>query len=191
MAINCRCEAPCSRNCCICCSASNQFGDGELDMSTTTGNHVPTHAHMSATTNKVATSSSEIDDIFSRKASIPKTAQHSCLNLKEKKRKHKRSQTQLADLKRPAPEIVFDPSLQPSHASTSKTISHDGQFRPVSSKKRKLVATKQDQVKFRDSRGAVSRKCFPFSLSSAVAQTLLRPQNRRRVCNIQRRRARY
>jgi hypothetical protein len=160
MFISCRCDAPWSRNRCICCSPSNQFGDGELDMSTTTANHAPTVAHMSMS--KATTSSSEIDDIFSRKAAIPQISQHSSSNYKQKKRKNKRSQTQPAKSKRPPPEIVLDPSIQLSHHSTSKTISHDRPIRPVlPGKKRKLVETRQDQDTFRDSRGTVPRKRFP------------------------------
>ncbi|KAI0257386.1 DUF1764-domain-containing protein [Lactifluus subvellereus] len=105
---------------------------------------------------KATTSSSEIDDIFSRKAAIPKTSQHSSSNYKQKKRKNKLSQIQLAKSKRPPPEIVLDPSIQLSHVSTSKAISHDRPGCP--SKKRKLVETRQDQDKFRDSRGTVPRR---------------------------------
>jgi hypothetical protein len=109
------------------------------------------------------TTSSEIDDIFSQKPTTTKTLQHSRSNLKQKKRKHKRSQT---DPKRPTPEIVLDPSIKLSHSHastpTSKTVSHDRSVRPMPpSKKRKLVGTKQDQEKFKDSRGTAPRKRFP------------------------------
>jgi hypothetical protein len=138
---------------------------------TTTAITHPAVAHMSATTNKAAAAtSSEIDDIFSRKVAIPKTVQRSsskASNFKQKKQRNKRSQTQLADPKRSTPEIVLDPSIldpsiQLSHASMSKLISHDRPVRPVPpSKKRKLVETKQGQETFRDSRGTVPRKRFP------------------------------
>jgi hypothetical protein len=97
-----------------------------------------------------ATPSSEIDDIFSRKAKTTtlQTSQHSSSDLKPKRRKKKRSETQT-----PAPEIVLDPSSQRSHAS--KTIRHD---RSVAPKKRKIVETKLDQDGFRDSRGTGPRK---------------------------------
>ena len=95
--------------------------------------------------------SSEIDDIFARKAKIPtlQTNQHSSSDLKKKKRKKKRSETQT-----PAPEIVLDPSTQQSLAP--KTIRHDRSVQPK--KKRKVVETKLDQDKFRDSRGTGPRK---------------------------------
>jgi len=98
-----------------------------------------------------ATTSSEIDDIFSRKAKTTtlQTNQHSSSDLKQKRRKKKRSETQT-----PAAEIVLDPSLQPSHAS--KTIQHDRSVPPK--KKRKIVDTKLDQDGFRDSRGTGPRK---------------------------------
>jgi hypothetical protein len=113
---------------------------------------------MTATT---TTSTSEIDDIFSHKPTTTKGSQHSRSNLEQKKRKNKRSQTQLADPKRPTPEIVLDPSIKLSHASTPKTVSHDRSVRPIPpSKRRKLVETKQDQDKFKDSRGTAPRKRF-------------------------------
>lgn len=104
------------------------------------------------------TPSSEIDDIFSRKAkpTILKSNQHSASDKKQKRQKKRSSETQT-----PAPEIVLDPSLQQPHAS--KTTRHD---RPVPPKKRrKLVETKPDQDKFRDSRGTGPRKrvlCHEF-----------------------------
>jgi hypothetical protein len=95
--------------------------------------------------------SSEIDDIFARKAKTTtlQTNQSSSSDLKQKKRKKKRSHTQT-----PAPEIVLDPSTQPS--SAPKPIPHDRSVPPK--KKRKVVETKLDQVKFRDSRGTGPRK---------------------------------
>jgi hypothetical protein len=116
--------------------------------------------HMSPASQKVATLSSEIDDIFTRKAetrAIQTTNQPSNSNPKQKRRKKKRSETQTAERKRPAPEIVLDPSTtRQSHAPTSKTTSHD---RPVPSrKKRKLIETKFDQENFGDSRGTGPRK---------------------------------
>jgi hypothetical protein len=121
---------------------------------------------------KATTSSSQIDDIFSRKSAIPENSQHSSPNYKQKKRKNNRSQTQLAKSKRPPPEIVLDPSIRLSHDSTSKTISHDRPVRPVlPGKKRKLVESRQDQDTFRDSRGTVPRKRFP-NMSSAELNRL-------------------
>jgi len=124
-------------------------------ITTTTAITTPV-SHMSPTIKKkVATpSASEIDDIFTRKAETvtSKTNQHdSSSALKRKKRKKKSTQTQLAEPKRPAPEIVLDPS--------SKTISHDRSVPP--SKKQKVVETKSDQDKFRDSRGTGPRKPIP------------------------------
>lgn len=101
----------------------------------------------------VTTLSSEIDDIFTRN---PKpTIIHSGSHPKQNKRKkRKRSETQNPEPKRPPPEIVLDPSSQPSHAS--KTIRHD---HPVpSKKKRKIVETDVDEDKFTDSRGKGPRK---------------------------------
>lgn len=95
--------------------------------------------------------SSEIDDIFARKAKTTtlQSNQHSSSDLKQNKRKKKRSETQT-----PAPEIVLDPSTQQSLAP--KTTRHDRSVPPK--KKRKVVETKLDQVKFRDSRGTGPRK---------------------------------
>ena len=112
---------------------------------------------MSPTIKKLTTpSASEIDDIFTRKdiaVSPKKGQQNSSSGFKQKKKgKKKISPTQLAEPKRPAPEILLDPSTQQS-TSTSKTISHD---RPR--KKQKIAETKLDQEKFRDSRGTGSRK---------------------------------
>ena len=153
---------------CSCCSLSNQFGDGELDMSgryndQNSGNHTsPPVSHMSPTIKKLTTlSASEIDDIFTRKTITVSPANdqqnsNSGLKQKKKKRKKKSTPTQLAEPKRPAPEIFLDPSAQQSYASTPKTISHD---RPVPPrKKQKVVETKLDQEKFRDSRGTGPRK---------------------------------
>jgi len=154
-------------NCCGSCSLSNQFGDGALAMSGSVNNNDNNrnHAnarfpHMSPASQKVAALSSEIDDIFTRKAetrTIQTTNQPSNSNPKQKSRKKKRSETQTAERKRSAPEIVLDPSTtRQSHASTSKTTSHD---RPVPSrKKRKLIETKFDQEIFRDSRGTGPRR---------------------------------
>jgi hypothetical protein len=119
---------------------------------------------MGPTIKNVTTSSSEIDDIFTRKAktAILQTNQHSRSDPKQKRRKKKRSETQNPEPKRPPPEIVLDPSSQPSHAS--KTIRHDRSVPPK--KKRKIVETKVDQDKFTDSRGTGPRTS-PLSLSSA------------------------
>jgi hypothetical protein len=100
----------------------------------------------------VTTPSSEIDDIFTRKAKP--TILHSSSDTKQKKRKKKRSETQNSEPKRSQPEIVLDPSSQPSHAS--KSIRHDRSL--PSKKKRKIVETKVDQDKFTDSRGTGPRK---------------------------------
>jgi hypothetical protein len=111
----------------------------------------------------VTTSSSEIDDIFTRKAKT--TILHSSTDPKQKKRKKKRSETQNTELKRPPPEIVLDPSTQPSHAS--ETVRHDRSVPPK--KKRKIVEKKVDQDKFTDSRGTGPRKAqaCPLPLPSA------------------------
>jgi hypothetical protein len=97
------------------------------------------------------TPSSEIDDIFSRKAKTTtlQTNRQLSSDLKPKRRKKRRSETQT-----PAPEIVLDPSLQQSHAS--KTIRLDRSVPPK--KKRKIVETKLDQDGFKDSRGMGPRK---------------------------------
>jgi len=118
---------------------------------------------MSPTIKKLTTpSASEIDDIFTRNAitvSPKDDQQNSSSGLKQKKKKKgkkKSTPTQLAEPKRPAPETFLDPSAQQSYASTPKTISHD---RPVPPrKKQKVVETKLDQEKFRDSRGTGPRK---------------------------------
>jgi hypothetical protein len=120
---------------------------------------------MSPTIKKVTNPSpSEIDDIFTRKAGAvtPKTNS----GLKQKKRKKKTTKTQLAEPKRPAPEIILDPSTQ---KSTPKTISHDRLVPPR--KRQKVVETKSDQDKFRDSRGTgprerISCPCHELPLSS-------------------------
>jgi hypothetical protein len=148
--MSCRCCVPWSMNRCIGCSLSNQFGDGELDMSAQLNAYSNAPAlHMGPTIPLAP--SSEIDDIFARKAktTILQTDQHSSSDLKQKKRKKKRSETQT-----PAPEIVLDPSTQQSLAP--KTTRHDRSVPPK--KKRKVVETKLDQVKFRDSRGTGPRK---------------------------------
>jgi hypothetical protein len=107
---------------------------------------------MSPTIKKVTNpSASEIDDIFTPKARAvtPKTnLHHSTSGLEQKKRKKKAAKTQLAEPKRPAPEVILDPSTQ---NSTPKTTSHD---RPVPPKKRRKV----DQDKFKDSRGTGLRE---------------------------------
>ena len=115
---------------------------------------------MSPTINKKPTTS-EIDDIFTRKAITisPKNDQQissSGLKQKKKKGKKKSKPTQLAEPKRPAPEIFLDPSAQQSSAPTPKTISDDRLAPPR--KKQKVVETKLDQEKFRDSRGTGPRK---------------------------------
>ena len=116
----------------------------------------------------LTTPSSEIDDIFSRKAkpTILKSNQHSASDKKQKRQKKKRTETQT-----PAPEIVLDPSLQQPHASETTR-----QGRPVPpKKKRKLVETKPDQDKFRDSRGTGPRKrvlCQSSTISFAEPQPL-------------------
>ena len=104
----------------------------------------------------VATPSSEIDDIFTRKAktTILQTNQRSSSHPKQNRRKKKRSETQIPEPKRPSPEIVLDPSTQPSYAS--KTIRNDRSM-PLK-KKRKIVETKVDEDKFTDSRGTGPRK---------------------------------
>jgi hypothetical protein len=168
MGINCRCGVPGSMNRCNCCSLSNQFGEGELDMSgqvtTTTTTVITTPAsHMSPTIKKVTNpSASEIDDIFTRKAgtATPKANPHNpSSDFKQKKRKKKTAKTQPAEPKRPAPEIIFDPSTHQAHTSTSENTSQD---RPVPPrKKRKVVDAKSDQDKFRDSRGTGRRKHHP------------------------------
>ncbi|KAN0125008.1 DUF1764 domain containing protein [Russula decolorans] len=111
---------------------------------------------MGPTIKNVITPSSEIDDIFTRKAktTILQANQHSSSDPKQKRRKKKRSETQNPAPKRPPPEIVLDPSTQPSHAS--KTIRHDRSVPPK--KKRKIVETKVDQDKFTDSRGTGPRR---------------------------------
>ncbi|KAI0307971.1 hypothetical protein B0F90DRAFT_1678964 [Multifurca ochricompacta] len=102
----------------------------------------------------LTSSSSEIDDIFSRKPKslTLQSLQNSTIN--KKKRFVKRSQTHLAQSKRQAPEIVFDPSAQPSHVSTSSVVSYD-RLLPPGNKKRKIEF---DQDKFRDSRGTGPRR---------------------------------
>ena len=118
----------------------------------------------------VATPSSEIDDIFTRKAKS--TILPSSSDPKQKKRKKKRFET---EPKRPPPEIVLDPSSQPSHAS--KTIRHDHTVPPK--KKRKIVETKVDQDKFTDSRGTGPRKrVLCHCRHVAELSTTRRPQNR-------------
>jgi hypothetical protein len=111
---------------------------------------------MGPTITNVTTPSSEIDDIFTRKAktTILQTNQHSSSDPKQKRRKKKRSEKQNPEPKRPPPEIVLDPSTQPSHVS--KTIRHDLSVPPK--KKRKIVETKVDQDNFTDSRGTGPRK---------------------------------
>ena len=94
--------------------------------------------------------SSELDDIFARKAKTTtlQTNQSSFRSqTEEAKKKHSETQT-------PAPEIVLDPSTQPS--SAPKSIPHDRSVPPK--KKRKVVETKFDQVKFRNTRGTGPRK---------------------------------
>jgi hypothetical protein len=101
----------------------------------------------------VTTPSSEIDDIFTRKEKS--TILHSSSDPKQKKRKKKRfAETQNPEPKRSPPEIVFDPSTQPSHVP--KTVRHDRSA--PSKKKRKVVETKVDEDKFTDSRGTGPRK---------------------------------
>jgi hypothetical protein len=119
---------------------------------------------MGPTIKNVATPSSEIDDIFTRKTKTTtlQTNQQSSSDPKQKRRKKKRSETQNPEPKRAPPEIVLDPSTQPSH--TSKTIQHDRSVPPK--KKRKVVETKVDQEKFTDSRGTGPRK-RPLPLPSA------------------------
>jgi hypothetical protein len=111
---------------------------------------------MGPTIKDVTTPSSEIDDIFTRKAktTIPQTNQRSSPDPKQKRRKKKRSETQNPEPKRPPPEVVLDPSTQPSDAS--KTVRQDRSVPPK--KKRKVVETKVDQDKFTDSRGTGPRK---------------------------------
>jgi len=111
---------------------------------------------MGPTIKNVTTPSTEIDDIFTRKAktTIIQTNQHSSSDPKKKERKKRRSETQIPESKRPPPEIVLDPSSQPSHAS--ETIRHDHSVPPK--KKKKIVETKVDQDKFTDSRGTGPRK---------------------------------
>ncbi|KAH9968797.1 hypothetical protein BC827DRAFT_1165655 [Russula dissimulans] len=104
---------------------------------------------------KTATPSSEIDDIFTRKAETV-TVQASGSNLKQKRRKKKRPETPPAEPNAPTPEIVLDPSTQRLHASTSKTVSHDRLEQPK--KRRKVVETKSDEDKFKDSRGTGPRR---------------------------------
>lgn len=110
------------------------------------------------------TPSSEIDDIFARKTETTtlQINQHSSSNLKQKRRKKKRSHSPIrpAELKHPAPEIVLDPSTKQSDASTSEAISHDPPVQPR--KKRKIVeTTKPARDKFSDSRGTGPRKHVP------------------------------
>jgi hypothetical protein len=149
-------------NRCNCCSLSNQFGDGELDMSGRCKQRQSPKLrfyHMGPTIKKIkkltTPSASEIDDIFTRKdiaVSSKNDQQNSSSGIKQKKKKGKKKSTptQLTEPKRAAPEILLDPSTQ---QSTSKTISHD---RPR--KKQKIAETKLDQEKFRDSRGTGPRK---------------------------------
>jgi len=117
--------------------------------------------HMGPTIKKQTPSASEIDDIFTRKdiAVSPKNdQQNSSSGLKQKKKKKgkkKSTPTQLAEPKRPAPEILLDPSAS-AQQSTSKTTSHDRAVPPR--KKQKIAETKPDQEKFRDSRGTGPRK---------------------------------
>jgi len=115
---------------------------------------------MSPTIKKVTNrSASEIDDIFTRKAGAvtPKTnPHHSSSGLEQKKRKKKTTKTQLAEPKRPAPEVILDSSTQ---KSTPKTTSHD-RLVPLR-KRQKVVETKFDQDKFRDSRGTGPRERIP------------------------------
>jgi len=114
---------------------------------------------------KTAMPSSEIDDIFTRKAETV-TIQASTSNLKQKRRKKKFTERPLAEPKAPTPEIVLDPSTQRPHASASKTVSHDRLEQPK--KKRKVVETISDDVKFKDSRGRGPRKaCPPHKLGDA------------------------
>ncbi len=110
---------------------------------------------MASAIKNVTTLSSEIDDIFTRKAktTILQVNQHSSSEPK-KKRKKRRSETQNPEPKRLIPEIVLDLSTQPSHAS--KTIRQDRSVPPK--KKRKIVETTLGQDKFRDSRGTGPRK---------------------------------
>jgi len=120
---------------------------------------------MGPTIKNITTPSSEIDDIFTPKAKTT-ILQDSSSDPKQNGRKKKRSTTQNPEPKRQPPEIVLDPSTQPSQAS--KTIRHDRSAPPK--KKRKIVETKVDQDKFTDSRGTGPRKrvlCLcPASLSS-------------------------
>jgi hypothetical protein len=121
-------------------------------------------------------SASEIDDIFTSNARTvtPKVNPRSAL---KQKREKKAIKTQLADPKRPAPEIVFDTSAQ--QPGTSKTTSHD---RPVPPRKRqKVVETKLVQDKFRDSRGTGPRKHFSCQCYCLAELNRPRSQNRRRV----------
>jgi hypothetical protein len=118
-------------------------------------------SYMSPTINKKPTTS-EIDDIFTCKAitvSQKNDQQNSSSGLKQQKKKKgkkKSKPTQLAEPKRPPPEIFLDPSAQQSFAPTPKTISDDRPAPPR--KKQKVVETKLDQEKFRDSRGTGPRK---------------------------------
>jgi len=138
---------------------------------------------MSPTIKKsTAPSASEIDDIFTRKAitTSPKSDQQdSSSGLKQKKKKKgkkKSTLTQLAEPKRPAPETFLDPSAQQPYASTPKTISHDRPDPPR--KKQKVVDTKRDQEKFRDSRGTGPRKRITHYNEFLPAQTATpRPHN--------------
>jgi hypothetical protein len=129
---------------------------------------------MSPTIKKVSTpSASEIDDIFSRKAETvtPKTNHPtSSSGLKQKKRKRGGTQTQFAEPKCQAPEIVLDPSTQ----STSKTTSLSRTVPPR--KKQKAIETKVDQDKFRDSRGTGPRKCIPTTSLLQIQSTILHLQ---------------
>ncbi|KAI9445039.1 hypothetical protein H4582DRAFT_1806677 [Lactarius indigo] len=84
-----------------------------------------------------------IDDIFAHSAPLKK----------QKKPKRNHSQSQPIELKAPAPEIVHDPSSQPSRSATSKRGPHTATV----SSQRKLVE-KLDQDKFNDSRGTGPRR---------------------------------
>src|SRR6266702_1293001 len=59
-----------------------------------------------------------IDDIFAHSAPLKK----------QKKRKINHSQSQPIEPKPPAPEIVHDPSSQPSRLSTSRRGSHTSRY---------------------------------------------------------------
>ncbi|KAI0274815.1 hypothetical protein BC834DRAFT_14927 [Gloeopeniophorella convolvens] len=102
---------------------------------------------------------SEIDDIFARKgkASVPPAPQPSAL--KQKKRKKLLARTKHAEPKRPAPEVVLDPSTQISQTAASNPPPHDRL--PPPAKKRKAPKSSDtglDQDNFGDSRGTGPRR---------------------------------